>query len=269
MLTDYEPSEARVLIHEGSQYTDGVCPYDPGGPTRWGITLTDARLHWKKDATAEDVRTMPRSVAQAIYKAKYWDACRCNDLPAGFDDCVFDYGVNSGVARAGKVVRRLVGLPTNDWRFTDEVFAAIRLRKPADLINAMCDERMRFLKSLRIWPTYGNGWTRRVAEVRGIDLKLAANEIVKLPPADTQVQTAGKGHVPPSVEAKGAVAGGGVVAAGVSAGFWQEVLAHPIEAVAIAVLFMAFGALLWTSLTRAHRVQQETPMPGTPVVPVA
>ena len=58
-----------ALLSEGGYSND---PRDPGGPTNWGITLADARVHWKPDAAA-DVRTMPRSVAEAIYKAEYWD----------------------------------------------------------------------------------------------------------------------------------------------------------------------------------------------------
>src|SRR5258706_384749 len=41
---DYAACEERVLVHEGSRYTDGVHPYDPGGPTRWGITINDERM---------------------------------------------------------------------------------------------------------------------------------------------------------------------------------------------------------------------------------
>ena len=57
----------------------------------------------------DDVRAMKLSDAKAIYRAKYWDALRCDELPAGVDDSMFDYGVNSGIARAGKVLRRVLG----------------------------------------------------------------------------------------------------------------------------------------------------------------
>ena len=33
-------------------------------------------------------------------------------------------------------------------------------------IDKMCDERMHFLKGLSTWPTYGKGWSNRVADVR-------------------------------------------------------------------------------------------------------
>jgi lysozyme family protein len=33
-------------------------------------------------------------------------------------------------------------------------------------IDRMCDDRMAFLKGLSTWDRYGNGWTRRVEDVR-------------------------------------------------------------------------------------------------------
>ena len=47
--------------------------------------------------------------AAKIYRARYWDALRCDELPAGLDYAVFDYGVNSGIGRAAKVMARLLG----------------------------------------------------------------------------------------------------------------------------------------------------------------
>src|SRR5262245_60459519 len=103
----YEEALSRLLAHEGG-YTNH--PSDPGGPTNFGITLADYRMYVKPDATASDVRAMKLDEAKTIYKTKYWDALCCNDLPSGVDYAVFDYGVNSGVNRAAKMLQRLVGV---------------------------------------------------------------------------------------------------------------------------------------------------------------
>jgi lysozyme family protein len=125
--------------------------------------------------------------AEAIYREHYWDALRCNDLPAGVDYAVFDYGVNSGVGRAGKVLRRLLGLSDATSRVSDEVIAAARSSDAGRLVAAMCDERLRFLKSLRTWSVFGNGWGRRVAEVRAAALAMAsAPPIAPSPPPPPQ-----------------------------------------------------------------------------------
>jgi lysozyme family protein len=168
--SSYDEALARLLVHEGG-YTNH--PADPGGPTNFGITLADARAYWKRDATAADVRAMPLAVAKDIYRARYWDALACDALPAGVDYAVFDYGVNSGIGRSAKVLQRLVGAPP-DGRIGARTIAAARSRDAAALIDAICDERLAFLQGLRTWPVFGNGWGRRVREVRASARAIAA-----------------------------------------------------------------------------------------------
>jgi lysozyme family protein len=118
----YDEALRRLLAHEGG-YTNH--PSDPGGPTNFGITIYDYRRYVKPNATTADVRAMTVGEAKAIYRKRYWDAQRCDELPAGVDYSAFDYGVNSGIGRSGKVLRRVVGLPDNTHVVTDEVLRAV------------------------------------------------------------------------------------------------------------------------------------------------
>ncbi len=264
MEVDYPPCEDRVLAHEGSEYTDGVHPYDPGGPTRWGITIGDARSFWKPDATANDVRTMPKSVAQQIYKSKYWNVVSGDALPAGVDDTVFDYGVNSGNSRAGKVLRRVLGMPDTDWHVTPLVIAECNKRDPKDVINAIDDERLRFLQGLKIWPTYGRGWTTRVKEVRQFSLQLADHQVTVTPTTPTDPQ--GKGiHPPPN---KGPIITGGGAATVASGGLIHWLGAHPaLTAVVIAACVVVLIVIL-NKLQASYQAKQDAPTPGLVPVPV-
>ncbi|HEX5499562.1 MAG TPA: glycosyl hydrolase 108 family protein, partial [Thermomicrobiales bacterium] len=167
----YEPALARLLAHEGG-YSNH--PSDPGGPTNFGITIADYRKYIKPDATAADVEAMQVGEAKTIYRKRYWDAMRCDDLPAGVDYAVFDYGVNSGTGRAGKVLRRCLRLADGSARITDEVIAATGAADARALIASICDERIVFLKSLKTWDVFGRGWQRRVDEVRTAALAMAA-----------------------------------------------------------------------------------------------
>ena len=208
----YDAALARLLAHEGG-YTNH--PADPGGPTNFGITIDDYRKYVRPDASAADVRAMKLDEAKAIYRSKYWDAQRCDELPAGVDYAVFDYGVNSGIGRSGKVLRRVLGLAADDWRTSDAVLAALGRRDAKQVIAAICDERLRFLQSLKTWGVFGKGWGARVTEVRTFALQLAAGAAPVAPP-NSQAQPAGKGVVPLS---KGAQQGsaGAIVAAGAAA----------------------------------------------------
>jgi uncharacterized protein (TIGR02594 family) len=165
----YDEALRRVLAHEGG-YTDH--PADPGGPTNFGITLRDARAHWRPNATAADLRAMPVTIAKHIYRAHYAAPLRYHDLPAGVDYALLDYGINSGVVRSAKVLQRLVGT-TVDGEIGSETLAAVHVRDPKVLVAAICDERLVFLRSLRTWPTFGRGWSARVAEVRKVALVMA------------------------------------------------------------------------------------------------
>lgn len=264
----YALSIKNVLAHEGG-YTNH--PKDPGGPTNWGITIHDARKYWKPQATAADVKAMPLSVAQDIYRARYWAAQRCDELPAGLDYSMFDYGVNSGIGRSGKVLRRLVGLPDNTSVVTPEVIAAVAKRKTVDLIKALNDERLRFLQSLKTWPTFGKGWGRRVAEVRALSLQMAAGAVANdnftvTATNDNEVMAKGTVKAPPlgAVAASSGTAGVGTGAYGL-----EWIAAHPGASV-----FIGIGAVVVTIgvcevLIKLHARKSETPMPGTVEVPVA
>lgn len=167
--SNYDEALDRLLKDEGG-YTNH--PSDPGGPTNFGITIHDYRRYVKSDATAADVRAMTLTEAKNIYRAKYWDALRCDDLPSGVDYAVFDYGVNSGIYRSAKVLQRVVGALV-DGIIGDGTLEMTAQRDPATVVNAICDERMHFLKRLRTWPVFGKGWSKRVRGVRARSLELA------------------------------------------------------------------------------------------------
>lgn len=165
----YDEALKRLLLHEGG-YTNH--PSDPGGATNFGITIADYRRYVKPGATVDDVRAMTLGEAKAIYRARYWNTLRCDELPAGLDYALFDYGVNSGVNRAAKVLQRVLGRSVSGF-VGDADVSATRNHFTSDLINRICDERLAFLKSLKTWPVFGKGWGRRVAEVKAAALTMA------------------------------------------------------------------------------------------------
>ena len=263
MKTTYADAMHRgVYPHEGS-YSDH--PSDPGGCTNRGITIAVARREWKSNATCADMQTLPKTISDGIYRKSYATPLRYNELPAGLDYCVLDYGINSGIGRAGKVLRRVCGLPDHDWKVTDEVLAAIRERDAKQLIQAICDERLRFLKSLETWPIFGTGWGRRVKEVRALALNFANAPST---PVLTNSPVPGKGEVPDPKALKDAIkigvptAGGG---AGI--GWFDWVLANPRASVLIAVSVVVSIGLTIHFINIWRQSKQEAATPDTPVVP--
>lgn len=150
-----EASISKTLTYEGGYSND---PRDPGGATNWGITIIDARKHWKPNATPADVRAMPKSVAIEIYRQKYWAVMKCDDRPAGVDFVDFDLGVNSGVGRTAQFRKRL-----------DPQQLA-----PIAYVKSQCGMRSSFLHSLNTWAVFGAGWGKRVADVEATGVRMAA-----------------------------------------------------------------------------------------------
>lgn len=173
----FDPEIALVLQHEGGYTND---PKDPGGPTNFGITIYDARHYaaaygWivGRQVTAADMRVMPLAFADWVFQHKYWNVMSCNSLEPGVDYAVFDYGVNSGVGRAGMVLRRILGMPFTSSLITPEVVAGANAMPAAVLVKMICNERLQYLHTLSTWSHFGAGWARRVLDVQAYGLKVA------------------------------------------------------------------------------------------------
>lgn len=169
MINTYAEAMNHVLEYEGGYSNDRG---DPGGPTNWGITIHDARMYWKPNATAANVRAMPKSVALDIYRKHYADPLRYDYLPAGLDFAVLDYGINSGISRAAKVLQNLLGV-TPDGQIGPITVGAAQKADVTTIINGICDERLHFLQHLHTWPIFGKGWGSRVKDARKAALQMA------------------------------------------------------------------------------------------------
>lgn len=271
---NYQSYVTRLInLYEGTRYTDGVKPYDPGGPTKYGITLADARLHWKSNATAQDVHDMPMLVALGIYKSKYWDAMWADQLPSGVDGVVTDYGVNSGIGRSGKVLRRVLGLPDNTSKITAEVIAAVAKRDAKAIINAISDERLKFLATLAIYPTYKGGWVKRVNSERAIGTALAAGIPANHPDMPKPVELAPnevttKAVIPAPTAAKTVIATGTAGGSGTAAYNWLDwIYDHKFQTGVIAACITVLLIVVIKTITDNHKAKQEAPTPGITVVP--
>jgi lysozyme family protein len=146
-----------VLIgHEGGYANDSR---DPGGETMWGVTARVA----VKEGYIGSMRQLPRETAKAIYRRKYWDAVRADELPAVARYPLFDAAVNSGPEQAIKWLQRAADVK-DDGILGPMTLAAVT-REPWRCAVKMTAERLDFLTSLPTWGHFGKGWSRRIASV--------------------------------------------------------------------------------------------------------
>lgn len=158
-----------ILKHEGG-YSDH--PSDPGGATNMGITRATLEAWRGVPVSKTDVMALTRAEAESIYRAKYWDAVKADDLPPGVDYAMFDYAVNSGPGRAAKALQRAVG-EAQDGILGARTMLAVWSMDRERVIIAICDGRLAFLQSLPGWVAFGGGWGRRVREVKDAALRMA------------------------------------------------------------------------------------------------
>lgn len=147
--------------HEGGYVNN---PKDPGGATKYGITHRTLAAHrGVASATPAQVKALSKEEATEIYRRSYWQQSGGDLLPVGIDYMAFDYGVNSGPAQAIKSLQRVIGISA-DGIVGGQTVAAVNAYQ-GDLIVAYAAERLRFMKTLKTWSTFGRGWQKRVASV--------------------------------------------------------------------------------------------------------
>ena len=172
MKDNFESSLKHLLAHEGG-WSDH--PADPGGATMKGVTLQVFR-EFKRNPhiTKEELRNISDEDLATIYKKRYWDAVRADELLSGVDYAVFDCAVNSGPGRAIKILQTCVGTAP-DGGFGSVTMAAVAQFQgdvAKTLVKEYCEKRLDFLKSLKTFEVFGKGWERRVNEVEKTALEM-------------------------------------------------------------------------------------------------
>lgn len=163
---------AETLKEEGGYSNDA---HDPGGPTMHGIIQREYDAYRSHKGLAKrSVRLIAPEEEQEIYRTSYWTPVRADELPPGIDMCVFDFGVNSGPARAIQKMQKVLGLAI-DGHLGNATLAAICSADTPTLIERYQAERKAYLKSLKNWRYFGPDWGRRCDHMETIGEHMAMN----------------------------------------------------------------------------------------------
>lgn len=168
MNGNFDQCLKHLLVHEGGYVNH---PSDPGGRTNKGVTQK-VWEEWKgAESNEEEMRSLTVDQVAPLYKKRYWDAARCDDLPNGIDYVVFDFAVNSGVGRSAITLQTICGV-ARDGAIGPRTLEAVKKYDPKTFIEKFSDHREFFYKQLGSYPVFGKGWIRRVNEVRETALNM-------------------------------------------------------------------------------------------------
>lgn len=166
-MSTYSPKFQRcvqfVVREEGGFVND---PKDPGGATKYGISIRSHRadigdLDQDGDVDADDVKILTIGQAIDIYAEEYWAAIRGEELPEPMALALLDTAVNCGVSRAVRLLQRATGLEQDGILGP----ATLAQAKAFGTANKLLQERKRFYRSLPGFARFGNGWTARVSRL--------------------------------------------------------------------------------------------------------
>lgn len=160
MKENFSEALKEVLKHEGGYVNH---PKDPGGMTNLGVTKKVWEEWVGKPVNEAEMRSLTPEKVSPMYRKKYWDAVRGDDLPAGLDYLMFDFAVNAGPNRAIKTMQKAIGV-VSDGSIGPKTMAALMASNPSELIKKFSDEKEAFYRVLPTFSTFGRGWLRRVAE---------------------------------------------------------------------------------------------------------
>lgn len=162
MKENWESSLAHTLKLEGG-FTNH--PSDPGGITNLGVTKKVWEEYAGHPVDEAFMRTLTPEIVAPLYRARYWNLVKADELPSGVDYVVFDCAVNSGVGRSVKFLQQVLHVYVDGF-IGPMTLAAAKASDTHKLINMLCDTRQAFLQSLRTFDVFGKGWTARVVDVR-------------------------------------------------------------------------------------------------------
>ncbi len=190
---DFKRALAHVLEMEGG-YSDD--PYDPGGPTNFGITLQvyatwrDVRLtSANRAAVKAQLKRIPKSDVAAIYKKNYWLRASCAKFAPGLALMHFDTAVNQGVGRAIRFLQQAVGTDV-DGEIGPLTLAASARKPVPQTLETYAEIRRRHYRSLHHFWRFGRGWLRRVSRTLALAQRIAHET------AAAQIAPSQKSHIP-------------------------------------------------------------------------
>lgn len=158
-----------LLKNEGMTFTNS--PSDPGGPTKFGVTLKSYQAYLGQPVSAFDIENLTLDEARDFYLERYWNSINCDKLSSsGIATSIFDtavlYGPSVSTILAQKTVSLIGGVTLKfDGILGDMSIKYLNIVKETDFLNKYHDlVLVRIDNVILLNPkeeVYRKGWTNR------------------------------------------------------------------------------------------------------------
>lgn len=103
-MGNFESALAYTIKNEGGYSND---PHDKGGPTIWGIQLTEWNDWIGYPISLTDFKALTPKDVEAIYLSQYWKPLQLDQVMSSpIATAIFDMGVNDGIHTSAKISQR-------------------------------------------------------------------------------------------------------------------------------------------------------------------
>ena len=147
--------------------------HDSGGMTNMGVTKKTYENWVGREVTEQEMRDLTVEDVAPIYKDRYWNRVRCDELVDGADLLLFDLSVHSGPRRSVKIAQQTAGTVV-DGLIGPKTIAAINAMDQTEFIKKFSENRLEFYKRIEAWKHFENGFRNRVKKTQ-----IAAQQMVK------------------------------------------------------------------------------------------
>jgi lysozyme family protein len=151
-MANYDEALKTILVHEGgAEFTDD--PADPGGATKYGISLRFLKEHGidldhDGDIDADDVKGLSVEDSARLYKQYFWNLVHGDDFASqAMATKLFDMAVNMGPGRAIHIAQESAGIAA-DGIFGPQTFRTLNVEDPKPLLTSICSSQAGFYRGI-------------------------------------------------------------------------------------------------------------------------
>jgi lysozyme family protein len=172
ILVDYEGGD--TFTHD---------PHDPGGATRWGISLRfaqdvdldrdgrpDLDMDNDGDMDRDDILLMTRERAEWALEKLFWTPLHCDEVRGALAIALVDEGFNQGRGAAVVDLQRALGVDP-DGRYGPITLAAAKAITDVQLWRFFAERASRYAGTPG-FERYGRGWMRRLARTTWVSARV-------------------------------------------------------------------------------------------------